>query len=71
MEMGRTYKMLRAMESILAEAREESAKFDRGNMLAGKRVRKGLQEVKKKAQEVRMLISAIKKGKKENEKNKI
>lgn len=64
MEMGRIYKMLRAMESILAEAREDSAKFDRGNMSAGSRVTKGLQEIKKRAQETRMIIFAIKKQKK-------
>lgn len=61
MKMGEIYKKIRAMEDILASTREEAAKFDRGNMLAGTRVTKGLQEIKKQAQEVRMCIFTIKK----------
>jgi len=55
------YKRIRSMEDVLSNIREEAAKFDRGNMVAGTRVTKGLQEVKKKAQDTRMTIFAIKK----------
>jgi len=55
------YKRIRSMEDVLSNIREEAAKFDRGNMVAGTQVTKGLQEVKKKAQDTRMTIFAIKK----------
>jgi len=64
MEMGEMYKRIRAMEQILSDVREDASKFDRGSMLAGTRVTKGLQEIKKQAQEVRKKIFAIKKEKK-------
>ena len=66
--MGEIYRMIRAMEAILSDIREEAAKFDRGNLLAGRRVTMGLQEIKAKAQEVRKRVFAIKKEKeKQNE----
>lgn len=61
MEMGEMYKRIRAMETILAKVREDASRFDRGSMLAGTRVTKGLQEVRKIAREVRKKIFAIKK----------
>jgi len=60
MEMGEIYKRIRKMEEILSSAREDASKFDRGIILSGTRITKGLQEIKKQAQDTRKRIFAIK-----------
>ena len=59
-------KMLEEMVEIARTAGVEAEKFEiNGNMSAGARVRKAMQELKKKAQEVRLAVNEIKKAKKE------
>lgn len=62
--LDQIYTKIRAMEKVLSDIREEATKFDRGNMLAGTRIRKGLQEIKKQAQDIRIEILTIRKKKK-------
>jgi len=59
--MGGIYQMIRELEKITTDIREEANKFDRGNMSAGTRVTKGLQEIKKQAQAIRMQVFETKK----------
>ncbi|MEX0722489.1 MAG: histone H1 [Gracilimonas sp.] len=49
------------IKNLVEEATEEMTKFyDKGNKAAGTRARKGLQELKKLAQEIRLEIQDIK-----------
>mgnify|MGYP001564016471 CR=1 FL=1 len=49
------------LKAILDAAVEDVAKFDeKGNAAAGTRVRKAMQEVKKQAQAVRLVVTAKK-----------
>jgi hypothetical protein len=53
--------LLNEMQVILDAAKENAAKFkDKGNMAAGTRLRVGMQDIKKKAQEVRLEVSEVK-----------
>jgi len=64
--MMKVIKMLEEMVEIARTAGVEAEKFEiHGNMSAGARVRKAMQELKKKAQEVRLAVNEIKKAKKE------
>lgn len=49
------------LQELIEEVSTEMSKFyDKGNKAAGTRARKGLQEVKKLAQEIRLEIQSIK-----------
>lgn len=49
------------LQELVDQVSEEMSKFyDKGNKAAGTRARKGLQEVKKLSQEIRLEIQAIK-----------
>jgi len=49
------------IKNLVEEATDEMTKFyDKGNKAAGTRARKGLQELKKLAQEIRLEIQDIK-----------
>ena len=48
------------MSAAILNVRNDAAKFDGGNNAAGTRVRVGMQEVKKLAQDVRNLITEVK-----------
>lgn len=48
------------ISSILSNALTDATKFDKGNSSAGTRVRKAMQEIKAKAQEVRVAVSEAK-----------
>ncbi|MEX2604207.1 MAG: histone H1 [Gracilimonas sp.] len=49
------------IKNLVEEATEEMTKFyDKGNKAAGTRARKGLQDLKKLAQEIRLEIQEIK-----------
>ncbi len=49
------------LQELIDEVSEEMSKFyDKGNKAAGTRARKGLQEVKKLAQDIRLEIQNIK-----------
>jgi hypothetical protein len=59
-ELQRTIDM---MESIIASANFELLKFQSGNMSAGTRVRKHMQDIKNLAQNVRLEVQSIKNSK--------
>jgi len=60
-------KLIDEMESLLTKIRTDAEKFEiHGNALAGTRVRKGMQVIKAKAQEIRVSILTIKDKRKEN-----
>lgn len=48
------------MVEIINAAMIDAEKFDKGNNAAGTRVRKAMQEIKTKAQEVRVAVSETK-----------
>lgn len=48
------------MIDVLNVAKTDAEKFDKGNNAAGTRVRKAMQEIKTKAQEVRVAVSESK-----------
>lgn len=48
------------MIDVLNVAKTDAEKFDKGNNAAGTRVRKAMQEIKAKAQEVRVAVSESK-----------
>jgi hypothetical protein len=51
------------LKDLVEGLNDDVAKFDeKGNKAAGTRVRQGLQEIKKLAQEIRLEISAAKKA---------
>lgn len=55
--------LITQLETVLAETREDAAKFDeRGNKAAGTRVRKAMQSVKTLAQDVRVAVSEANKA---------
>lgn len=53
-------KSLQDLESLIASASEDAAKFEKGNKTSGTRLRKKMQEVKKLAQAVREEVSETK-----------
>ncbi len=53
--------MFEELENKVAEVKEDVEKFDsKGVAVAGRRARVGLQEVKKMAQEIRIIIQEMK-----------
>ena len=55
-------KLLEEMVVALTAAKEDAKKFEeKGNVASGRRVRVAMQDLKKKAQEVRVAISEAKK----------
>jgi hypothetical protein len=55
--------LITQLETVLAEVREDAAKFDeKGNKAAGTRVRKAMQTVKTLAQDVRVAVSEANKA---------
>lgn len=53
---------LEQMEATINQIKTDVAKFtDKGNQAAGTRVRLAMQEIKKQAQEVRVMVSEAKK----------
>jgi len=48
------------LEGFVKGVYHDAEKFDKGNQAAGSRVRKAMQEIKKKAQDIRVLIQEIK-----------
>ena len=51
------------IKEIVASLEEDVIKFyEKGNNLAGTRVRKGLQDLKKAAQDMRIAVQGMKKG---------
>jgi hypothetical protein len=55
--------LITQLETVLAEVREDAAKFDeKGNKAAGTRVRKAMQSVKTLAQDVRVAVSEANKA---------
>lgn len=54
---------LNDISNALQTACEEAGKFESGNMSAGTRVRKAMQDVKALAQEVRIEVQTIKNNK--------
>lgn len=53
-------KSFQDLESLIAAASEDAAKFEKGNQTAGTRLRKKMQEVKKLAHAVREEVTATK-----------
>lgn len=53
-------KSFQDLESLIASASEDAAKFEKGNKTSGTRLRKKMQEVKKLAQAVREEVSETK-----------
>lgn len=51
------------MQDLINLLKVEAVKFDAGNNAAGTRVRKGMMDIKRMAQEVREEVSAIKSAK--------
>lgn len=51
------------LESLIASASEDAAKFEKGNSAAGTRLRKKMQAVKELAQEIRKEVSEVKNAK--------
>ena len=51
------------MQGLAWTLKIEAEKFDRGNNAAGTRVRKGMMEIKRLAQEVREEVTAVKAAK--------
>lgn len=61
--MSRADERFEELRSIIEAQQEDISKFyEKGNKAAGTRVRKGMQELKKKAQEIRVEIQDIKKN---------
>jgi len=55
--------LITQLETVLAEVREDAAKFDeKSNKAAGTRVRKAMQTVKTLAQDVRVAVSEANKA---------
>jgi hypothetical protein len=52
------------LQEIIEELKEDAEKVEEGNKAAGTRVRVGLQDVKKEAQEIRIFILREQKKKK-------
>jgi len=51
------------IKQLVAALEEDVVKFyEKGNNLAGTRVRKGLQDLKKAAQDMRIAVQSMKKG---------
>jgi len=54
--------LLEEMVVVLVAAKEDAKKFDeKGNAASGRRVRVAMQDLKKKAQDVRVAITELKK----------
>lgn len=53
-------KSFQDLESLIASASEDAAKFEKGNKTAGTRLRKKMQEIKKLAQAIREEVSETK-----------
>ena len=51
------------MQNFINLIKVEAVKFDQGNNAAGTRVRKGMMDIKRMAQEVREEVSAVKSAK--------
>lgn len=51
------------MQDLITMLKVEADKFDAGNNAAGTRVRKGMMDIKRMAQEVREEVSAVKSAK--------
>ena len=58
-------KMLMDLNEIIQEAESDSFKFDNGTNAAGARIRKVMQAVKVKAQEIRNAVTEVKNIRKE------
>ena len=58
--------LLNDIEEMILRARADVVKFDEGNNAAGARVRKSMQTIKVKAQQVRIIVTEIKNKRKEN-----
>lgn len=56
-------KLVRDMGALLDQLQSEVEKFDQGNNAAGTRVRKGMMDIKRMAQEVREEVTAVKAAK--------
>ena len=56
-------KTITDMSDLVALLLVEAKKFDAGNNAAGTRVRKGMMDIKRMAQEVREEVSAVKSAK--------
>ena len=56
-------KLVRDMGALLDQLQSEVEKFDRGNNAAGTRVRKGMMDIKRMAQEVREEVTAVRAAK--------
>ena len=54
---------VREMQYLITLLETEANKFDQGNNAAGTRVRKGMMDIKRMAQEVREEVSAVKSAK--------
>ena len=54
---------VREMQHLITLLEIEANKFDQGNNAAGTRVRKGMMDIKRMAQEVREKVSAVKAAK--------
>lgn len=60
---SRTMKEFEAIKSMLTSLEKDFEKFyDKGNSAAGTRVRKGLQDLKNKCQEIRLDVQSRKNG---------
>lgn len=53
---------IQALETEIANLKEEFEKFERGNKSAGTRARKVLQNIKRISQDIRIQIQTAKKG---------
>lgn len=53
---------IQALETEIANLKEEFEKFERGNKSAGTRARKVLQNIKRISQDIRIQIQSAKKG---------
>ena len=53
-------KNFKDLESLIASASEDAAKFEKGNSAAGTRLRQKMQAIKRLAQEVRTNVSDVK-----------
>lgn len=56
-------KLVRDMQDLVTLLKIEAEKFDAGNNAAGTRVRKGMMDIKRMAQEVREEVTAVKAAK--------
>ena len=59
-EKENIWEMVLEMKGIINAALQDAEKFDNGNKSAGTRGRKMMQEIKKKAQEVRVAVQYTK-----------